>query len=185
MQPFPFRPKWKLNPLDLHQRSEERGKLSCYRSCSESSPSLWQNTKFFWHSMTWGSAFLQGLLSKNKANAGQTFTLHTEKKVNTNMRKLKTENTQLYFVTFFQLLLTRPDRAYLLDMTHQCLFSKLRLMMTFKRKSIDLSLHTGINLSFLSSWFDPNQKVPKTVLDTAVLYLATYWSLAGPIKRIF
>ena len=135
--------------------------------------------------MTWGSAFLQGLLSKNKANAGQTFTLHAEKKVNTNMRKLKTENTQLYFVTFFQLLLTRPDRAYLLDMTHQCLFSKLRLMMTFKRKSIDLSLHTGINLSFLSSWFDPNQKVPKTVLDTAVLYLATYWGLAGPIKRIF
>ena len=130
--------------------------------------------------MTWGSAFLQGLLSKNKANAGQTFTLHTEKKVNTNMRKLKTENTQLYFVAFFQLLLTRPDRAYLLDMTHQCLFSKLRLMMTFKRKSIDLSLHTGINLSFLSSWFDPNQKVPKTVLDTAVLYLTTYWGLAGP-----
>ena len=124
--------------------------------------------------MTWGSAFLQGLLSKNKANAGQTFTLHAEKKVNTNMRKLKTENTQLYFVTFFQLLLTRPDRAYLLDMTHQCLFSKLRLMMTFKRKSIDLSLHTGINLSFLSSWFDPNQKVPKTVLDTAVLYILSY-----------
>ena len=37
-------------------------------------------------------------------------------------------------------------------MTHQCLsFSKLSLMMTFKLgKSIDLSLHTGINLSFLS-----------------------------------
>ena len=124
--------------------------------------------------MTWGSAFLQGLLSKNKANAGQTFTLHAEKKVNTNMRKLKTENTQLYFGAFLQLLLTRPDGPYLLDMTHQCLFSKLRLMMTFKRKSIDLSLHTGINLSFLSSWFDPNQKVPKTVLDTAVLYILSY-----------
>ena len=150
MQPFPFRPKWKLNPLDLHQRSEERGKLSCYRSCSESSPAttLWQNTKFFWHSsMTWGSAFLpEGLLSKNKANAGQTFALYTV----THWEKVTTNIT--FCDLLFLLLLRRLDRDYLLDMTHQCLsFSKLSLMMTFKLgKSIDLSLHTGINLSFLS-----------------------------------
>ena len=64
----PFRPKWKLNPLDLHPKREEEMCLPCfwrsYQSCSKSTDSPVAAPSSFdivWHELQ---------RPKNKANAG-------------------------------------------------------------------------------------------------------------------